>query len=77
MVKRGKCGGESSFRPDIRAYARVGLHDKVKPTTLANIPYRFGELLVVPVERKRHRGTVRIKRGVGVYVVGHEFHRRR
>jgi hypothetical protein len=55
----------------------VGLHDKVEPTTLANIPYRFGKLLVVPVERKRHWGTVRIKRGIGAYVVRHEFHRRR
>ena len=61
----------------VQRRVRVGLHDKVEPTTLANIPYRFGELLVVPVERKRHRGAVRIKRGVGAYVVRHEFHRRR
>ena len=67
----------SSLGPYIRAYARVGLHDKVKPTTLADIQYRFGELLVVPVERECRRGTVRIKRNVGAYVVRHEFYRRR
>ena len=49
--------------------ACVGLHDKVEPPTHANILYRLGELLVVLVERKCHRGTVRIKRGVGAYVV--------
>lgn len=71
----------SPSKPDTYVYgcARVGLHDKVEPitvTTPTNIPYHFGELPVVPVEGKRHRGTVGIKRGVGAYVVRHEFHRR-
>ena len=56
--------------------ARVGLRDKVEPTTLANILYRFWKLILVPVEGKCHRGGIRIDRHVGAYVVGHDFHRR-
>lgn len=65
-----------SFRARYKSVACVGLHDKVEPTALSDVLYRLGQLLV-PVERKGSRGTVRIERGVGTYVIGHEFHRRR
>lgn len=50
------------------------LHDYVK--TSEYVADSLGKLLVVPVEGKRGWGTVGIERGVGVYVIAHELHRR-